>query len=1494
MNPITSIADRFNPNSDANLTRKGFEPAADTSSQQELTGLILQGHTQHLNSRPLEGLGAQPANVQETVFALNLVTKAEGNHETAMAAAFDRVQNAKNEYLGDITAPLFDPILPPAGPVRTAIEAAGLTDACDATKSPLERQTALLNTKAHVDALAAGTADNLKDTLDRMYSSPKKLVTEVQRKLVNGVLNDIASVAPGSLPAELAALNTMELTASLNDSISTGRLEPQAVERLSTVIAALPDATMRKTAFESLRGAVMLEALRGIALTAAGSEADPKYDQYLMALANKFVFRDGGGTSDDLGKLLANISYKKGEAEEALKLDIAGNAGLNAYLTELMNQTAPGIPVAAELKVNGLSSKGEGFARTHELLGIVRRGAEAAEWYDLKGKPVTDKETYLTTNYGYTAGSPQLTQAVTRLDALLAAGTGGAVSLVDTITAAATGVNTDLGNRYTNIMRAQRNYLENGGNLVEVQRNSEVLDANQFIRAIQTQANPELGVAEGGVATDRNRVLTVEEQRATVLADYEALSGRKGLRGWIDKVKKVVPRIAKAVGLMALATAGAAIPVIAGPLAIGLAVTRVAGVIATVKMGAPVIANAVRDRNWKVLGAAGAGILANVAAQVFLPGSLGFGVTLLTESIGTEIYAEKQLSKEVTTIRNAHIAYETAFQTKLDSLDLTNADDLTFLTRLSRSINIDINDPALAAAAGGPDKDTVINAIISAREVAHEEKNMNLLRSFSQVMEERMTVERDALNAENLEARRVYDDTQQMIAAYAVGSSATKLGFGIGRGAIAGYENNGLVGGFLGALGIDGLFEKSESVESAEAYSEVRKELEADFDRHATELGINHDGHNVVGLIEGADGTDYAVIDLDNDPSTLEMLVNVDHMNLENPSTADLDFSESRLTLTNNTELFKTQVSLLTGTPLSEVQSVAVPEGGNSFATFSTPQGTYSLVTDGADLPVRIEVTTSSIESGNTTINATFETVAGPGDSQWSLIEKTLRSSYPNLTDQQVWTATANAMNEAGTDGVYREIFDNRTLGVSGGTVSTGDKLTLADIRDMAPNTFASIPGNPVDPSSTTIIPGTSEVLSTETLELGLSDGQGLIVFDLEGNNHTLYGTFTPGNPSSTAGIGGASATTTTQSSTQTTDDSTATTSTTTTSNSDVTPGGINSNTFGIITGDNQGINLATGQEIGSDIGGGNPEDLNAANSTFSSTQTEASTVEQTTAATSEAYNPVDTITISDPGIGGHYTIYEDTVSKVIIEQRLNGAPALELDTKTHDILNIDPGHSITYKTPDGAVHTLEASGPIKLEFVGNEGNPIDVRSGQQSILGAAADTLTSWSNDLDGVQGDLARINNAAGELGQDLSRLGASKPYFDPGFGNNADFMINQDSYMTNDNTAHAYLGGFSVTDGSGSQTIIPYDNVIKMGPGYITHMDPATNTVTTTNGSEIVGIGTSWTQDPQSGVMIYGQPQKFVFNPNGVVDVVTVPVEQAWWDSSVYGPSLNNTRP
>lgn len=1473
MNPITRIQDHFSPNSDSNLMKKGFEPAADTSSQQELSSLILQGHTQHLNSRPPEGIGLQPANIQEGLFAANFVTKAEGNHEEAVKGAFDKIEEARIEYFAGITPAVMNPLLPPPGTVRTAINAAGLTEAYDTTKSPLERHLALLKTKAHVDSLPTAVAAPLKGALNEIYSSPKKLVTEVQLKLVNRVLNDIASIATGTLPTELASLNTTELAASTTDSIIKGNLSTQTIERLSTIIAALPDAAMRKSALESLRGAVILESLRGISLTAAGSETDPKYDQYLMALADKFVFRAGGVNSDALGKLLADTLYKKGEAEEAIKVDIAGNAQLNAYLTELLNQTAPGTTVETELKVNGLSSKGDAFGKTHELLGIVRRGAEAAEWYDLKTKPPADKETYLVTNFGYTAGSQQLHDAVTRLDTLLAAGTAGTVTLTDLITAAADNSTTDFGDRYTNLMRAQRNYLETGGDLLEAEKGSEVLDANQFIRAIQTQANPELGVAEGGVASDRNRVLTVEEQRATVLADYEALSGKKGIRGWVDKLKKVVPRIAKAVGLMALATAGAAVPVLAGPLAIGFAAVRLVGVVSTVKMGIPTVKNAIASKNWKALGAAALGIGVNVAAQAFLPGPLAMGITLVGETIGTEIYAERQLSKEVVEIRNAHMTYEAAFQTKIDSLDLTNADDLAFATKLARAINVDINDPTLAGAAG-PDKDLVVQAILTSRENAHSERNMMLLRSFSQVMEERMTAERDVLNTENLAARRIYDEAQQTITAYAVASSATKLGFGMARGFSAGYEKGGIFGGLAGALGIGNLFEKSESVEKAEAYTEVRKELEADFDRHATALGISNEGHNVVGLVEGADGTDYAAVDLDGDPTTPEMFVHVDHMSLDNPSAADLNFTDSHIGhLASDSELFRSQVSLLTGTPLASVQSVSSTDD-STLAAFSTPHGQFALVVDDAG-QLNVHTLTTS-ETGATIIDGSIGSEAVGGDSQWSLIEKTLRASYPSMTDQEVWTATANTINEAGSGEVYHQVFEHRTVGISGGSIQIGDRLTITDIREMAPNTFASLPGNPVEtPGVSTVIPGVVQTEMGGVMELGVPNASGVMVFDLEGNNHTLYGTFTPGSVVTGAvGIGGAGddgQTTTASASSQSADNSTTETSTTTTTQSN--------NVFGYQTGSENGVNVASGETVvtrGTGGAGTPPGVSDGATAT-------------TTNSAPETGSHIDTITISDPGIGGgHYTIYEDTVSKVIVEQRLSGAPAFELDPKTHDILNIDPGHSITYKTPDGLTHTLEASGPIKLEFVGNEGHPIDVASGQQSILSSAGDVLTNLSGQIEGASNDVVRIGTAMNELNEDLSRFGYhDNPYFDPGFGNIRDYML-QHNYVASDGS-QAWMDAISV-ESNGDHTIIPYENVIKITPNSVTYTDLSTNNVLTATGTNIVGIGTTYSHDPATNTFVYGTPQQFVFTADKPVS--PQPVENPWWDPTMYGPDQPGT--
>jgi hypothetical protein len=84
---------------------------------------------------------------------------------------------------------------------------------------------------------------------------------------------------------------------------------------------------------------------------------------------------------------------------------------------------------------------------------------------------------------------------------------------------------------------------------------------------------------------------------------------------------------------------------------------------------------------------------------------------------------------------------------------------------------------------------------------------------------------------------------------------------------------------------------------------------------------------------------------------------------------------------------------------------------------------------------------------------------AVPGDSQWSMIEKVLRQSYPNLSNDQILNATGNIIQQAGPEQVYSTVFAHRTPDIVGGAIQVGDKLNLADLTQIAPDIIQSLGG---------------------------------------------------------------------------------------------------------------------------------------------------------------------------------------------------------------------------------------------------------------------------------------------------------------------------------------------------------------------------------------------------------------------------------------------------
>lgn len=1367
----------------------------------------------------------------------------------------------------------------------------------DATKSKLDRYTAFATAYRYIVDNKAGASHpaslNTMEAKLEQFALPERILQNTQKALLESVTTMLGGLAP--LPAELASLNVATLRADIEQALSGKSLDPSLMERLSMIAAGVNDGAKRKEMLSNLRAIANLEVIKEIAKQAAGSDTDAKYQQYLMALVNRFVFRDSGdptnpvASSEIVSKQLMSILYAGDKDAAITSINILSNGPLKNYLRAVLPTSAT---IEQKLELKGLSSTGEAYAKAHELFGIVRRGQEAGEINALKGQTQPQKEAFLVANFGFTAGTPELLAAVTRLDQVIATAVpaDGSMNLTQIIDAAAGNKPTTFGTRYSNMERMYRAYIENGGNLVDIMRNSETLQANSFLQAIQEQANAETGATQGGVMTEGNRVMTVEEQRTAILADYEALGARSGLRGWVDRIKRVLPRIGKAIGFMALATAATMFPPAAGLAAVAFGAMRVIGVVAAVKMGVPLFKQAWNDGNWKAGIAAGLAIGVNVAVNAFVPTPLGYGLTLLGESVATEVYADRNLSNEVKAMKTAHDNYDTALGHMLASLDVTNADDVRFIEKTSRAIGIDV----VRDAAGQVDLVQTVPNIISARDAAHTDKNMTLLRSFSQVVEERMATQITTLNVEHLKAKKAYNETQQNIMAYAVASGATKLGFGIAKGFSIGYENAGFFGGLAGALGwsVGGEGETNTlDRETSENLTGLHSELESDFDKHAQSLGVSSQGNNVVAMVHTYDGDHVALIDLDGNPETVEMVVDIDNIDFADTSKADLDFKDTSIVgVSSDVEVMKSQVAILTGSSASSVQITNPPAGadGNVVSIVGSGSQTFAIVNGGAgQLHLYTTNMTGIGGAEGLAYNESATTIAVAGDSQWSLIEDTFRAAMPGHSDQAYFTATANALNEAGTGKVYEEIYANRDASVNPGrAVQINDRITIDDIKAMAPNAFEKIAStNATGTSSTGGASSTSFSLG-DRVDVGPTElGDGLVVFDPTGNgSHIVIGNmmFTTTTDDPSTGMGGASDDSSSQGST---------TETTTTppvqDDTSKDPNWLQSEWGKFVGAVNSGS--AAGGSTGSlpqNAGGagGFPSDEISTNGISS-----------------------DTFMVTDPKLGANFPVFEDTVAKILIPQgRYEGAPAFELDPSKVDIQTIsDKG--ITYIKADGTEDFIPATSGIQLVFVGNEDNPVDIASGRQNILTIANDAARGMADKLtyanEQINEGALEVNRAAaggkellGTINASLGEIG--KPVYDPGYTGTGNAILshtgeagfiqslmgNDGQFVTNDTQQPAWMEAVAVKTGDGEGVVVPLEHVYRVGEDYIQYRDTATNNVVTVNGTEVHGVGFTYQDNNGVPKMNIKEPYIWDFDPLNPSVPSIEKVENPWWFNDV----------
>jgi len=870
---------------------------------------------------------------------------------------------------------------------------------------------------------------------------------------------------------------------------------------------------------------------------------------------NRFVFNDSGtgtpATSEQLSEQLIDLMHAKPADEEALKIKIGAFGKMDAYVKSIL---PTGTTPEAEFSLNGYRSRGiidgreTAFSKAHQLLGIVRRGAETGEWFDVRGKTDPEIKTYIVETFGITDGSEQLDQALIRFKAV----TNGAATLPfdvpRIIEAARDGSNTEYGERFTNSMRIFRGYIVNGGELEQTLKQEVHQQIDNFMGSLQTQAHPELSSLKGDALAERNRVLGIEEQRAAVYNDYEALTKGGKIEKFFRVVKAALPRICKSLIFPAIAFLPILVPalaVVAPGMATGMTIIgaglRIVSLVGIGFKGLPQVYNAVKQGNWKAGVTAAAGFGVNALAVSFLPPSLGLMLGIgAVEAIGVATANEFALSKEAKDVVKSFTKYESAANQFIDDIDATTDVGIDQLEKLTRSLNIDIT----LSSPGVIDSNATKLAIKAARKTARDTNNMSLLREYGKLMEHHVEASAQTLRDENLETKRVRDEIQQIIVSYGVGSGLGKIGTRVVKDGITGATSeegfwNSAKGAVLGGLGLSGLElgnndETGTTNENGSKLAAIDKSLEENYDSIAAENEfINKGDNNILGLTESADGTEtYALVDADGD-GVLDYLVGVE-ADPSNPGQFALSNNvqgmindDGTAALSDNPTILKTQVMAFSGN--DDVTISPAPAGADDSVQAIVEIGDkdYVLVENGdgvnelyeAKLEYVTNTTTSTAGAESSTSYESISVTAGEGTrgNQWSMVEDLYRQAAPGLDDQTYYTLTANSINEVGGPNLYS--YMDRT---HGGYVQDGDTLTLASLEDAAPNEFAKFlniaerkgieitTGAPADNVVTT----TEKVLTvksiSDTSEFAFEQGEqslqsGVIFASTPGESHLIF-----------------------------------------------------------------------------------------------------------------------------------------------------------------------------------------------------------------------------------------------------------------------------------------------------------------------------------------------------------------------------------------------------
>lgn len=785
-------------------------------------------------------------------------------------------------------------------------------------------------------ALSTNTKDNLERNRKSLseFLEPSEVYTGITSKLLGEIKTALVNAARANqVSPELLGLSnpaSPEFTALVDllaDCTAAGhKMNNLQIERWSALLIGMNNVAERQVLADKLRALATMTVLDSIAQDLAGSDNGEKYDLHFLLLMREF-----GPTSQnylgltavsdpaELSEKLKELLYR---GDTPLTMTIAATDPIHSYLSTKYPATYTTPILSVTLPAYKLDGAPAELA--HQFYGTIRRGLEGATLMDLRNASDVDKKKFLRDQLGITdsIGGNQLGEALERLNKILDAASTEITSLPQLVGFAARGMPAPEGVHYTNTIRAYEQYLRNGGDMNEILKTAEQLSAQKFIDAVQTQADAAKKIDAGDVVTEQGLNLSLEEQRAMVMNNYEALSGKTGIKGFFGAAKMAVSRIARAAiymgGAWAVTTVAASVFPPAGvAIALGWSAWRLIG---AVKSGRALF-EAGKDikgfENKQKWGAIAGAIALNTLTYAFLPYPVTTFALTVAETMGVWAYNSHMIKKEQKVLVDAHTAYDLALVTKLDSLNMTNAADKTLLINAARALALP-HDPA------NPDKDAVVQAIKDARNAYYlnpaDVQARQRIRQFSTIMETELATERLDVEKANVEAKKINRVAVENTMAYSVTSATTKLWAG-SLGAMAGLP----VG--IEGLGnwFDGLGIGNPDMESVEG---LQLNLEKQLDQRLESLGLTADSGHVVGVTEASDGKFYAVVDLDGDPATVESMIEV--ANVSESEITGMDFSGDEQLNFNNTTITNSRPNANGDLDVATIREQYVLKSGHS------------------------------------------------------------------------------------------------------------------------------------------------------------------------------------------------------------------------------------------------------------------------------------------------------------------------------------------------------------------------------------------------------------------------------------------------------------------------------------------------------------------------------------------------------------------------------------